>query len=157
MKNITETKQNNEVMAEFIINEKTYVFDFTKMTAEQILICQNYWELSEQIKTILPTSNDELLKIMSKRINALGYEYLLMLKDKDGKLLKSTEEKNYAIGILSDMYGADFDKLEECKTAFFTKFNIMSQSSLKLIKELLPNGELIKLMQGQYQPSETTN
>lgn len=144
-------------MEKFKINEVNYVYDFENMTAEQILLCQSAWELSEAIKKIIPANNDDLIRIMEKRVNNLGYEYLLMAEGKDGKLIRSTKNKNIAIGILENMLGADFEKLEACKNDFFQRRGIISESLINITKSLLGSEELMKLIQGQGQLSGKIN
>lgn len=134
-------------MENFKINEVDYVYDFENMTAEQILLCQASWELSESIKKVIPQSNDDLLNVMNKRVNTQGYEYLLMLKGKDGKFIRSTKSKNVGIGILENMLGNDFDRLEGCKNDFFQKRGIISENLINITKQLLGSEELMKLLQ----------
>lgn len=139
----------------FKINEVDYVYDFENMTGEQILLCQAAWEQSEAIKKVIPQSNDDLLKIMDKRVNAMGYEYLLMIKDKKEGYLRSNRNKNVGIGILENVLGADFKRLEECKNDFFQRQGIISENLINITKQLLGSEELMRLL--QVQGSEKTS
>jgi len=135
-------------MEKFKINDVTYTYNYDKMSAEQILLCQSAWEVSEAIKKVLPQSDDELLKIMDKRVNAKGYELLLMIENKEG-FIRSTRDKNVAVGVLENMLGADFKRLEVCKNDFFTQQGIISENLINVTKSLLGSGEMLKLLSAQ--------
>lgn len=143
-----DKKLSNKV-EKFVINEITYEYNFAKLKASQLLLCQGFWELSEKQKAILPSNNDELFEIMSKRVAAKAWEYLIIEVDKNGNYLPSTLNNNRAVGILDEMDADDFKRLEECRDDFFTKQGIISQSSMENVKLLLGNENLMKLLSAQ--------
>lgn len=123
-----------------------YIYDYSKLTVDRILMGRKLFHLSTKDFTNAPKDITELSILTNRETEKQAFSTILMKRNADGTLEKYEYGAVSSLNLLEKLTGSDFERLMKCQDDFFLRVGIQSPELMMQSIDIL--GQSVNILKG---------